>query len=188
MCKFQHRRTVFTVFLQLLCAGIGYPPVGHCGYCDKNILIAYVRQHCIVHLLCGLNLNALHPEWYVECGRAGYQGDNSAGLPGGAGDCVAHLAGRQVGDAAHWINRLESRAGGQQNALACQDFWLEGCDDVLQQLGRFQHPAHAVFAAGLGPGVGSEQFDAICCQLRHIAPGGGVLPHFDIHRRRYQQR
>jgi len=42
---------------------------------------------------------------------------------------------------------------------------------------RFQHPAHAGFAARLLAGIGAENRNAIGFQLRHIALGRRVLPH-----------
>ena len=80
------------------------------------------------------------PATSVTCG---------AGLGGGARDREAHLAAAQVGDAAHRVDGLEGRAGGDQHAAAGQQLGLEEGDQLVAQFVGFEHAAVADLAAGL---------------------------------------
>ena len=71
-----------------------------------------------------------------ERDRAGDERDVGAGLGGGARDREAHLAARPVGEAAHRIDRLEGRPGGDQHAPAGEHLRLEERDQLVEQLGR----------------------------------------------------
>jgi hypothetical protein len=57
--------------------------------------------------------------------RAADQRDFGASFLRGARDGKAHLAARQVGDAAHRVDRLEGRAGGDQHFPAGEQLRLE---------------------------------------------------------------
>ena len=100
----------------------------------------------------------------------------------------AHLARARVGDAAHRVDRLERRAGGEQHALARQHLRLRPRDDRGEDLLRLQHAAVAGLAAGLVAGAGPEDDDAVGDELRDVALGGRVGPHLPVHRRRDEQR
>ena len=116
------------------------------------------------------------------------QCDEGAGLPAGLGQCIAHFAGRQVGDAAHRVDGLVGGAGRHQDALALQGLWSEEIRQLLDQHGGFQHPAGANLAAGLLARIRTQYLHAIGTQLVDVALGGRVLPHLPVHGRCHQQR
>ena len=99
-----------------------------------------------------------------------------------------HLAAGAVGNAAHRVNRLKGGAGGNQHALARQQFGLKKRDYVVQQFLGLAHAAIARFAAGLVAHAHTQHGGAVGTQLRHIAHSGGVRPHFAVHGRGQQQR
>ena len=78
----------------------------------------------------------------------------------------AHLAARQVGDAAHRVDRLEGRPGGDEHALAEQRLRLEERDQLLEQLVGLEHAAVADLAAGLLAAAHAEHGGAVGRDLR----------------------
>lgn len=181
-------RAAAVLLFQLLLARVGDAPVGHGRHRDEHMLAFDARHHGVVHLLGREHVDAAHAVRRGERGRPRYQRHLGAGFAGGARDRITHLAGRKIGDAAHRIDRLESRPGRDQHALAGQDFMLEGGDQFFEQLLGFEHASKTRFAAGLFARAGAEDADAVCAQGRHVALGGRVLPHFDVHRRGDQKR
>ncbi len=87
--------------------------------------------------------------------RAGDQGDCRARLRRGARDCETHLAARVIRDAAHRIDRLERRPGGDQQPLAGQPLRLEERDQFIAQFDCFEHAPVADLAARLIAAVGA---------------------------------
>jgi hypothetical protein len=71
--------------------------------------------------------------------------------------------------------------------LTRQQFGLKESHQVLQNFFGLQHAAVTRFAAGLFALADIQHMRAIRCELRHVALGGGVLPHFAVHRRRKNQ-
>ena len=72
------------------------------------------------HIVGGLHINACHAKWCRQCGFAGNQRDLRAGVRSGLRQCVTHFATGMIGDAAHRINRLEGRTGGNQDTFTRQ--------------------------------------------------------------------
>ena len=106
-----------------------------------------------------------------------------------ARDREAHLAARPVGQAAHRIDRLEGRPGGDEHALRpASALRLEEGDQLGEQLGRLEHAAVADLAAGLVAAAGAEHGGAVGAQLRDVALRRRMRPHLAVHRRRDEQR
>ncbi len=89
------------------------------------------------------------PRGVARPDRTGDQRHRRAGLGRGTREREAHLAARPVGQAAHRIDRLEGRAGGDQHGAALQHLRLEERDQLGEQLLGLEHPAVADLAAGL---------------------------------------
>ena len=105
-----------------------------------------------------------------------------------ARDRKAHLAARQVGDAAHRIDGLEGRPGGDEHRCARPAAWA----------GR-RRPARrsSSAASSMRPSPVSPQACSplagpssvtIGAQLRRVALRRRVRPHLAVHRRRHEQR
>jgi hypothetical protein len=69
-------------------------------------------------------------------------------------DGVAHLAARQVGDAAHRVDRFEGRTGGQQHALAGQQLGLEVATSRRRISSGFEHSPQPVSPQAWSPQPG----------------------------------
>ena len=141
-----------------------------------------------VHLLGGRHVDAAHVARRRERDRAGDQRDVGAGLGGGAGDREAHLAARAVAEAAHRIDRLERRPGGDEDAPAGEQLGLEERDHLGEQLVGLEHPAVAEFAARLVAVARAEHGRAVGGELGEVALRRRMGPHLAVHRRRDQQR
>jgi hypothetical protein len=118
-----------------------------------------------VHLARAGDVDAAHAVRRVERGRTGHQRHFGAGLARGARDRIAHLAGRQIRDAAHRVDRFIGRTGRDQHAFSRQELGLERCDQLVEQFVGFEHAAHAGLAAGLRSGGRAEDPDAVLAQL-----------------------
>ena len=71
---------------------------------------------------------------------------------------------------------------GQRNGGVARQRRLHGGDDLQ----RLAHAAGAEFAAGHGAIAGADEDHAIAAQGRHIALGGGMQPHAQVHGGRRQ--
>ncbi len=167
--------------LDLVPSRLVHPVVGHGGDADVDIGARDVAFYGLEHVGRGRDL------CYVRAGRRGEadrprdQRDPGAGVERRAGDGVAHLARAAVGNAAHGVDRLERRSGGDQHACAGEQFWRDQAGDRLRDIERFEHSAHAGFAARLVAAVGAQYRHAVALQALDVAARGGVLPHLAVH-------
>ena len=120
--------------------------------------------------------------------RAADQRDRRASITGRPRQGEAHLAAGEVGDAAHRVDALEGRPGGDQDMLPGQHLGLEVGDDGVEDFRCFEHPSFADFATRLFATGWAEQGDAIAAQGGDVALRGRVAPHLAVHRRGEQQR
>ena len=134
-----------------------------------------------MHLLRGLHVNTLHAIGLRQGGRTGNQGDFGARFKGGSRQCIAGLTRRTIRDHAHWINRLDGWASGDQDAFVLQELGLKKSNELCQNLQSFEHSAIARFAARLLSRTGSQYGDTILLKLRDVALRGGCRPHFAVH-------
>jgi hypothetical protein len=111
------RRRLFA-FLDLLRDGSGGAVIGDGGDGDEDVAAGDLAVHRGVHLQGAADLDAVDALRAGQADRAGDQRHLGSRFAGGAGNGIAHLAGRQVGDSAYRVDRLEGRPGGQQHALA----------------------------------------------------------------------
>ena len=122
-------------------------------------------------------------------GRAADQRDVGAGLGGCLRERVAHLARARIGDAAHRVDRLERRPGGQQHALAGEQLGLRATRPPRRRSPRA--PACGLRRSRRRPGRRcpgpriATPSAASCATLRWLA---GLRPHLPVHRRRDEQR
>jgi hypothetical protein len=122
-------------------------------------------------------------------GRAtGHQGHFGACLGSGTCHRESHLARRQVGEAAHRVDRLVGRPRGHEHLAPGEHLGLELRDHRVAQLRRLEHATVADLAAGLVAGCGPEQRRPVAHDLRDVAVRGGVGPHLAVHRRGHEQR
>ena len=103
-------------------------------------------------------------------------------------NCKSHFAARQIGNAAHWINRFVRGPGGHQNTLPRQHFGCGKSNDVIKQLVGLQHAAVTRLAAGLKANAHTQHHCPIALQLSQIALRCGVRIHFAVHGGRNQKR
>ena len=139
------------------------------------------------HILCRFDVNSGDAARGWQADRPGDQGDLCTGFAGRTCNRKAHLSARKVGDAAHRINRLISRSGGDQYPLTCQHFRRKKSNDVFQQLRRLQHAAIAGFAASLETTANTQHRRTVGLKLCKISLRGRVSIHFPVHGWRYQQ-
>ena len=185
--KRQRGHVARTVLLDLLVTGMGRSPVGHRGRGDENRgAVGHFRRR-IEHLLRRLHIEALHAARRGQMHRAGNQRDLGTGRACGTRHRKAHLAARVIGDAAHRVNGLERRSGRHQDMVADQLLGGQIGRQVFQNLGGLEHPAIAGLAAGLRAVADTQHHRTILSDLRHVALGGGVQPHFPVHGGREQQ-
>ncbi len=102
---------------------------------------------------------------------------------------MALLARRTVADEAHRIDRLESRAAGDQRAAAGErrgaaEIGFDGGHDI-EHLGE---ASVAGLAAGEIAGTRPDEAHAAAAQDVQIVARRGMVPHAHVHRRRDQDR
>ena len=93
-----------------------------------------------------------------------------------------------VGDAAHRVDGLKGRPGGDHHALAQQRLGRQEGDQLLDQFARLQHAPVAELAAGLVAVRHAQQVGAVVDHLLQVALRGGMRPHLAVHGRSEQQR
>ena len=142
---------------------------------------------CGEHLIRRANIPTLHATRGVQAHRPCDQAHLCAGFTRRPGQGEAHFSTRQVGDAAYWVDRLIGRPGSNQNMLADQGLGLKKCQQLIEQLQRFEHAPVTGFTAGLLALSDRQDRGAIRAQLGHIALRGRVSPHLAVHGRREQQ-
>ena len=182
------RRCSTVILLDLVLGSCLRPIVGDGGDADEDILRPSALHDFTMHVECTGDIDACHAArgWLAD--RPTDQGHLGARLARSAGDGKAHLAGREIGDAAHRVDRLEGRTGGDQHLLPGEQLRLQEGDQVFENLFRLQHAPVAGFAAGLFAAAGSEQRHAVDRQRRHVALRRGVFPHLLVHGRGSEQR
>ena len=121
----ERRRRGAAVFLDLALRVAGGAPIGHRGGGHEHVLRRRQRQHRVVHLLRAGHVDAAHVARRRQVHRPGHQRDLGTGFLRRTCDGEAHLAAGQVGDAAHRVDGLERRTGGDQHAPAGQQLGLQ---------------------------------------------------------------
>ena len=143
----------------------------------------------LIHVVRADGLHDLYAGGPRKRGRAGYQGDFRAALPGGARDRVAHLAAAGVAYVAHRVDVLVRRSGRHRQAEAGKV--LLGAEHHLHIIVyRFARgkASFALVAAGQHSAV---RVDDDCPALRqgpHVAPRRLIGKHLAVHRGKEQQR
>ena len=176
------------VFLDLLLARVEHVIV--CNRCnaDEDVGFGNFPVDRFEHLLGAGDGNGFRRRGRSQTGRSGNQGDFRAGFDGGAGDGVTHFSRTHVGDGAHCVDCFVGWSGSDQHALVFQQLGMPERFEILDQNFRFHHPPHAGFAAGLRAAGRAEDGDVVALELGDVAMGGGVVPHFPVHRRGDQER
>ena len=119
--------------------------------------------------------------------RPGHQTHVGTRHAGRAGNGKPHFSARQIGQAPDRINGLIGGASRHQNRFASQQLGRKERLQVFQNFFGLEHAAITGFAASLVTLPHIEHVDAIRTELRHIALGGRVGPHFPVHGWRDQQ-
>ena len=128
------------------------------------------------------------PRGVVEAHRAGDQRDVGAGLGGGARDREAHLAARAVGEAAHRIDRLEGRPGGDSTRLPASSLgWKKAISSSSSSAGSSIRPS-PISPQAWSPLPGPSTVAPSARELGEVALRRRMRPHLAVHRRRDQQR
>ena len=110
------------------------------------------------------------------------------GLAGGARDGKAHLAAGRVGDAAHRVDGLEGRPGGDQQRRPASSFgWKKAIISSHSSCASSMRPS-PISPQAWSPPPGPASWAPSARSLRHVALRGRVRPHLAVHRRRQQQR
>ena len=117
-----------------------------------------------------------------------HQGDFGTCTAASARQGDAHLARRNVGDAAHRVYGFKCGTRGNHHLHAKQRFARPHIGQQIGQLCGFQHAPHADFSAGLFTRCGLKDYHAIVFELLNVAQIGRIEPHLHIHRRRDDQR
>ena len=102
-------------------------------------------------------------------------------LTRGLGNGKTHLAAGEVGDATHGVDGLVGGPCTDKHMVTRQHLGLKKRHHLGQQFVGFEHAAIAHLAAGLIALAHGQHVNAIGLQLRHVALGGGVGPHFAVH-------
>ena len=180
-------RQAGAVFFDFVLRRVGASPIGHrcCG--NQDVAGVGLRLAGLQHVLRGAHIDTQHPARRRQRHRPGHQRDLRAGLPRRTGNGKAHLAAGEVADTAHRVHGLKSRPGGDQNPPTLQHFGLEMGYQVFQNFLGFEHAPVALFATGLVARAHIQHKAAVGAQLRNIALGGRVRPHFPVHGGRDQQ-
>ena len=120
--------------------------------------------------------------------RACNHGHLSTRFVRGAGNGKAHFSAGQIGNAAHWVNRFIGWTSCHQDFATRQQFRLKLGNQVLDDFIGFEHAPIACFTTGLVALPNTEHQRPVLGELRHIALGSGIDPHFTVHRRGQDQR
>ncbi len=176
------------VLLDLARGGFRRAPVRDGSRRHEDGRLRGERGAGLQHVPRGAHVHAAHATRGRQVHGAGDQIHLGARLAGRTRDGEPHLAARQVGDAAHRVDRLESRAGRDQHAVPREQPGREEGRQFLQQFRGLQHAAIARFAAGLVARAHAQHHGAVGSHLRQVALRGGVRPHLAVHRGREQQR
>ncbi len=137
------------------------PVIGDRSDADEHVRLRHARHYRVIHLLRTGNVYALQAPRRRQRGRAAHQRDCSARVARRARHRITHFPGARIGDPAHGVDRLESRPGRYQHALAGKQPGLKKRLDVLENLFRLEHPPHADFAAGLIAARGPEDGNTV---------------------------
>ena len=174
----------------IFCAGAGRrPPVGHRRRCYENSSCLRMCSNRISSIFdADFTSMRVTPRGVARLTGPATSVTSAPGFARGAGNRKAHLAARQVGDAAHRVNRLVGRPGRDQHALAAQHLGREERDEVFEQFVGLQHAAVAGFAAGLRARAHAQHACAVGLQLRQVALRRRMRVHLAVHGRRHQQR
>jgi len=180
--------SVSAEFFQLVFGARQRSVVSHRSHADEDVRTGQRSEHSVTHLQGAGHAHPAHLGRRRQAHLPAHQHHLGAGLRTGARQRVAHLARADVGDAAHRIDRLEGRSGGDHHLAPGQQPRHEEALETLEQLFGFEHSSHADFAAGLVAGCGAEHGDAVGTHLGEVALGGRRLPHLPVHRRGDDQR
>ena len=163
-------------------------PIGHRRRGDEDRRFVGEQGRRVEHLLRRLHIHALHATRRGQMHRTGDQSDLGTGIARRAGNGKAHLAARQIGDAAHRIDCLESRSCRHQHMVSDQLLGRQIGRHVFENLCGFEHAAVAGLAAGLLAVAHAQNHRTILCHGLHIALGRGMQPHIAVHGRCQQKR
>ena len=187
--QFDNGRRAAAVFFDFVRGGVFYGVVGHGGHGDEDVVVGGACHDFAVHVL-----RAGGGDGFVQGGGQGglhqavHEGNARASGTAGAGECRAHFAAGQVGDAAHWVDGLEGGTGGDEHVFAAQGFFRPQIGQQFGQCGGLGHAPFAGFAAGQVAAFGREDGDAVGGELGDVALVGRIAPHVHVHGGRGGQR
>ena len=123
---FQFNTHFFVLLLDLLIKNLLRAVVCHGCCLDDDVLLCTYGSHRIKHILRGHDRYHLYKRRRRDAAWSADQSDICAAEHSCFCQCIAHLAGRMVGDVAHRINGFLGRSGCDQNLLSLKILLL--CD------------------------------------------------------------
>ena len=173
---------VAVLFLDLV-AGHGHRAVvRHGGGHDQHIGGVKAAGDGFVQILCGGHRNIRGEFDRRQSGLAVDEGHVRAPHGGGAGQCVAHLAGGMVGQVAHGVQCLLGGPGGHGDTHSGQVLGPgDGVQDVLDEHIFLRQATTAHILAGQHTALGGDDREAIPLQRGEVVLRDGVFQHAGVH-------
>ena len=160
------------------------PVVTHRSDSDEDIYIVRLRMHSLQHLLRAAHVHGCHALRICKRRGPGHQHHARARLKRGLSYSIAHFPRAAICDAAHWIEGLPGRTGGDEHMPAIKGASRKQLCGPRRYLGRLEHTPRSGFATGLRSLRRPEHPYSVLLDPREVVLGGRVFPHLLVHRRR----